>query len=116
MKKGRHKKPPKQLKIYQVKARFTEDDYERVLKKARQTGMKPSVYVARAATSAVLKEPLTKEMLFDIKNLGKIGVNLNQIAAKIHSNPQYICQDQLQREIHNLSILRQMLLAKLTNN
>ena len=116
MKKGRHKKQPKQLKIYQVKARFSEEDYKCILKKADLAGMRPSVFVARAATSADIKEPLTKEILFDIKNLGKIGIILNQIALKINSNPQYFCQEQLHREIQNLANLRQMLLAKLTND
>lgn len=116
MKKGRNKIPKNKLKTHQVKARFSEEDYKSVLKKATLAGMRPSVFVARAATSADIKEPLTKEILFDIKNLGKIGIILNQIALKINSNPQYFCQEQLHREIQNLAILRQMLLAKLTND
>ena len=80
MKKGRNKIPKNKPKTHQVKARFSEEDYKCVLKKATLAGMRPSVFVARAATSADIKEPLTKEMLFDIKNLGKIGINLNQIA------------------------------------
>ena len=115
MKKGRHKLPIKTLKIYQVKARFSEDDYALVIKKAKQAGLKPAVYAARAATSTIIKEPLTKEELADIKGLLRIGVNLNQIAKKINSNPLYSCHEQLSREIHNLSTLRQILLNKLTN-
>lgn len=116
MKKGRHKLLMATKKTYQIKARFNKPDFDTVLNKACQAGLKPAVYVARAATCVTIKEPLTKEMLLDIKKLVKIGVNLNQIALKINSNPQYLCQEQLQREINNLSILRQQLLLKLTND
>ena len=115
MKKGRKKMTINKLKAHQVKARFSEEDYKCVLKKASQCRLKPSVFVARAATSVVIKEPLTKDVLSDMKNLVSIGINLNQIAKKINSNPLYSCHEQLNREIHNLSTLRQILLNKLTN-
>ena len=116
MNKGRIKTSTNKLKIFQIKARFNEEEFNNVLKKASQAGLKPAVYVARSAISITIKEPLTKEILYDIKNLGKIGNNLNQIALKINSNPQYYCQDQLLREIQDLSILRQQLLIKLTSD
>lgn len=116
MKKGRHKLPIKTLKIYQVKARFSEDDYALVIKKAKQAGLKPAVYAARTATSTIIKEPLTKEELADIKGLLRIGVNLNQIAKKINSNQHYSCQEQLMCEIGNLAILRKELFNKLASD
>lgn len=113
MKKGRYKLSDSRRKRCEIKARFKPDDYAAVLKKASHAGLKPSVFVARSALSAVIKEPLPKEVISHLKSLSRVGSNLNQIAAKINADPRSIylssLHDSLQKELGDLKAFRLIL-------
>lgn len=110
MKKGRKKLSPDKKKICQVKAMFTVDDFEYILDKAQRANIPISVFVARAAMTAEVVGLLTKEELMLLKNLHKVGINLNQIAKHLNGDPAWHCHRQLQDEIRELSALRHKLL------
>jgi len=110
MKKGRKKLSPDKKKRCQVKSTFTADDFEYILDKAERAKVPISVFVARAAMKAEVVGLLTKEELTLLKNLYKIGVNLNQIAKHLNGDPTWPCYRQLQDEIRELSSLRRKLM------
>lgn len=110
MQKGRKKLSPEKKKRCQVKATFTVDDFEYILDKAQRANTPISVFVARAALTAEVVGLLTKEELMLLKNLHKVGINLNQIAKHLNGDPAWPCYRQLQDEIRELSILRRKLL------
>lgn len=114
MKKGRKKLSPDKKKRCQVKATFTVDDFERVLDKARRAKIPISVFVAKAAMKAEIVSLLSTEELLLLKNLHKVGVNLNQIAKHLNGDPTWPCHRQLQDELRELSLLRRKLLELIT--
>ena len=89
---------------------FTVDDFEYILDKAQRANIPISVFVARAAMTAEVMGLLTKEELILLKNLHKVGINLNQIAKHLNGDPAWLCHRQLQNEIRELSALRHKLL------
>lgn len=114
MQKGRKKLSPEKKKRCQVKATFTVDDFKVILDKAERAKIPISVFVARAAMKAEVVGLLTKDEIKLLKNLHKIGVNLNQIAKHLNGDPAWPCYRQLQDEIRELSILRRKLFDQIT--
>ncbi len=116
MKKGRKKLTCGRKKERQIKARFTNQDYQEVLTKSKAAGLKPSVFVAKSAIKSVIKMPLSKDVVDSIKELGVIGKNMNQIARKINTDSRYSCQETLNNEIVKLTQTRLILLRKIMDD
>lgn len=111
--KGRKRLPDEIRKVAQIKASFTPIQIYKILTNAAKAGMSPGVFVAQAALRAEVKERLSKDVLDHIKALNRLNSTLNQILVKINADRRYYCQQQLMREIDELTHLRRSLTEKI---
>ena len=60
-------------------------DYDIYRAKVEQSGLSPAEFNRQALLTSTVKQKVPKELVDGIKQLGRIGNNLNQIAAKAHT-------------------------------
>lgn len=79
----------KRIRQKQFKIRLTEIEYENISLKAEACGLSKSEYVRQmAADGVIIKRDFTA-----IKEVNKIGVNINQIAKKVNERDIVIESD-----------------------
>lgn len=93
MKNSNHKpgRPPlgPEKKAKKITVALDEEEYSRVKYRAAKSGTGPAVYIRKACLSATVVARLTPQENSLLKNLYKVGTNLNQIAAKLNSGGDY---------------------------
>ncbi len=84
MKKGRPKKTLKESRILEVKVMMNEDEYAQIYEKSLLVKKKISTYMREHCLDhhVVTFEKDVSKFFFEI---GKVGVNLNQLVKKINS-------------------------------
>lgn len=69
-----------------VSVKYSEEELEKIERKALACGKRRSTYIREASLGKNLKERPTKEFYDSIKELRMIGNNLNQIARNYNAN------------------------------
>jgi hypothetical protein len=65
--------------------RFTPDEFALIAQRARDCGRAPARFIREAALGAVPRERRSAASAELLRQLGRIGNNLNQLAARAHS-------------------------------
>ncbi|MEP0548811.1 MAG: ribbon-helix-helix protein, CopG family [Rhodothermales bacterium] len=84
---GRPKKPKKERRDHVVPVRMNDAEYRLVEEKAEASGLSKSAYMRRAATGRPIS-PKADAMLR--RELRRIGVDLNQLAASLEREPAHV--------------------------
>lgn len=83
---GRPPKDVNDLRNNHVKVGFTDLEYDSVQYKAQQVGKRTPNYVHDAALSARVRSHINEEQVELVRNVAKMGNNLNQIARKANQS------------------------------
>lgn len=97
--------PQKKIRQKSIKVRFNETEYERVLK--RQSGNTLAGWLRQVALGIV---PIHQADADLVRNIGRIGSNLNQLARYV--NTQKIIDQNVHNEIVAIRTILQQLTAK----
>ena len=68
-----------------VSVRFSDEELDMAKRKAKQAGMSFTVFIRAAVTGAKIKEAPPADFYELIREVRKVGTNLNQLAAKANS-------------------------------
>lgn len=68
-----------------VSVRFSDEELDMAKRKAKKAGMNFTVFIRAAVTSAKIKEAPPADFYELIREVRKVGTNLNQLAAKANS-------------------------------
>ena len=81
---------PKENRTRIVQFRLTEADYDRLKREADKAGIVPNECARVKATGKAMTIRQTQEIPFAVTyELNRIGVNLNQIARRLHMTDEY---------------------------
>lgn len=83
---GRPPKNVNDLRNNHVKVGFTDLEYDSVQYKAQQVGKRTPNYVHDAALSVKVHSHINEEQVELVRNVAKMGNNLNQIARKANQS------------------------------
>lgn len=72
-------------KVHVVSTRMVDIDYDIYRAKVEQSGLSPAEFNRQALLTSTVKQKVPKELVDGIKQLGRIGNNLNQIAHKANA-------------------------------
>ncbi|MEN6671353.1 plasmid mobilization relaxosome protein MobC [Psychrobacter sp. B38] len=97
--------PQKKIRQKSIKVRFNETEYERVLK--RQSGNTLAGWLRQVALGIVPIHQADAEL---VRNIGRIGSNLNQLARYV--NTQKIIDQNVHNEIVAIRTILQQLIAQ----
>ncbi len=81
---GRPKMPANLLRDRMVKVYFDRENYAKLKRKQKRTGLSLSSLVYQLAVNGYIKEPIPKEVAADIRKLSGMANNLNQLAHEAH--------------------------------
>ncbi len=81
---GRPKSPENMLRDRVVKVYFDRENYAKLERKRKRTGMSLSTLVYELAVNGFVKEPIPKDVAADIRKLSGMANNLNQLAHEAH--------------------------------
>ncbi len=81
---GRPKMPTNLLRDRMVKVYFDRENYAKLKRKQKRTGLSLSSLVYQLAVNGYIKEPIPKEVAADIRKLSGMANNLNQLAHEAH--------------------------------
>ncbi len=68
-----------------MKIRFTRDELETLTKKSRKAGLSREGYCRRILNEAVVKEAPSIDCMLMLRELKRIGYNLNEVLKKANS-------------------------------
>lgn len=107
----------KQNKRNALYVRFSEEEMNTLKKVSQQSGVKPQALVKQALFKKGLKEPIMnhENSLLFIKEIKRIGVNINQIAKQLNSGFRSGWSDSVERCREELTILRRELLRHVSS-
>lgn len=111
----RQPKEPKVNRPHIVQFRLTAAAYAKLQREAQQVGMLPNECARMKTTEGVVKVRQTPDLPFAITHeLGRIGVNLNQIARRLHTIGEHD-DAQLAEACERMNEVLTVLLAALTD-
>lgn len=90
---GRPRKHPNEQRSVQNKQRYTQAEIDYIGLMAERAGLTVSEFIRRAALKIAIQPPRPSEEREALHELGRIGVNLNQIARAFNrgrETPNYI--------------------------
>ncbi len=102
---GRPPKAEDELLRHKMKVGFTDLEYDTVVYKAQQAGLYPPNYVHDAALNAKVKGHMTDEHTDQVRDLARMGNNLNQIAHKANQGYLPAISEQCQEVVGNIGTL-----------
>lgn len=107
-KKKKGGRPPKKecdLRNNHVKVGFTDLEYDSVKYKAQQVGKQSYNYVHDAALNARVRSHINDEQVELVRNVAKMGNNLNQIAKKANQSGFTMVKVYCEKTVDQLSLL-----------
>lgn len=107
-KKNKGGRPPKKesdLRNNRVKVGFTDLEYDSVQYKAQQVGKQNSNYIHDAALNARVHSHINDEQVELVRNVAKMGNNLNQIAKKANQSGFTMVKVYCEKTVEQLSAL-----------
>ncbi len=102
---GRPPKAEDDLLRNKMKVGFTDIEYDTVVYKAQQAGRQPPNYVHDAALNAKVKGHITDEQVDQVRDLARMGNNLNQIAKKANQGLLPTIRNQCQQTVDQIGTL-----------
>ena len=102
---GRPPKDVNDLRNNHVKVGFTDLEYDSVQYKAQQVGKRTPNYVHDAALSARVRSHINDEQVELVRNLARMGNNLNQIAKRANTYGIQTVLTPCQRTVDQISVL-----------
>ncbi|MCD8282008.1 MAG: MobC family plasmid mobilization relaxosome protein [Prevotella sp.] len=82
---GRPRKRRSELRSHHVKAGFNDSEFDTVCRKAQEAGEQVSEYVRKASLNATVKAHINDEQLELIRNIARMGNNVNQLAKQANA-------------------------------
>lgn len=82
---GRPRKSRDELRCHHVKAGFTDLEFDTVEYKAKQAGERVSDYIRAASLNAKVKARINEEQLELMRDIARMGNNLNQLARRANA-------------------------------
>lgn len=75
----------------------------------RKAGTKPvSTYIRESSLHAIVRQPVTKELMKEIRDLNNLGTNVNTLVKLAHQNGLTSVADQAKEALEGInSVLRQ---------
>lgn len=101
---GRPRKHPNEQRAVQNKQRYTQAEMDYIALMAERAGLTVSDFIRRAALKVSIQPPRPSEERDALRELSRIGVNLNQIARALNrgrETPLYI-EDAILKLTHTL--------------
>ena len=80
-----HKKPKGRARVLKVVFRVNEEEYQKILDDANRVGISKSEYLRKLTKKAAIKERPGTEFYEAMKQMIRIGNNLNQLTKKANS-------------------------------
>lgn len=89
-----------------IAVRYTQKQMVRIKRKA---GTKPvSTYIRESSLHAIVRQPVTKELMKEIRDLNNLGTNVNTLVKLAHQNGLTSVADQAKEALEGInSVLRQ---------
>lgn len=81
---GRPKLPEKERRNCIVKVYIDAENYAKLVRKHKRTRVSLSTIVYELAVNGYVKEPISKEVVTDLRKLSGMANNLNQLAHEAH--------------------------------
>ena len=85
-----HKKPKGRARVLKVVFRVNEEEYQKILDDANRVGISKSEYLRKLTKKATIKERPGTEFYEAMKQMIRIGNNLNQLTKKANSLRRFI--------------------------
>lgn len=102
---GRPPKNESDLRNNHVKVGFTDLEFDTVQYKAQQVGKRNSNYIHDAALNARVRSHINEEQVELVRNVAKMGNNLNQIAKKANQSGFISVRSYCERTVDQISLL-----------
>ncbi len=102
---GRPPKSKDDLLSHKIKVGFTDLEFDTVAYKAQQAGKQPPNYVHDAALNAKVRGHITDEQVDQVRDLARMGNNLNQIARKANQGYLPAIRGQCQEVVGHIGTL-----------
>ncbi len=112
MKGGRPKKGPTTRKSKTIGVCFSEPELYTIRFRAKQAALPLSIYCHDAILEGIIKEPLKKEELEVLRNLSKMGNNLNQLTR----TAKFLNTKRLEKEVEIILNQIQTIINKLSDD
>ena len=102
---GRPPKDVNDLRNNHIKVGFTDLEYDLVQYKAQQVGKRTPNYVHDAALSARVHSHINEEQVELVRNVAKMGNNLNQIARKANQSGFISVRTYCEKTVDQIALL-----------
>lgn len=102
---GRPSLDKDELRTNKVKVGFTDLEFDTIEYKAKQTGKQKANYIHDAALSAKVRSHINDEQVEQVRDLARMGNNLNQIAKRANKDGLYNIIGQCQTVVLQIGTL-----------
>lgn len=94
----------------EIKVRLTQEEYDSLTEKAKASGLSREKFCRLLFKDIQIKAAPTADIPLLIKELRKIGTNINSIAARAHSY-KYVDAPLLEHEIRSLQNIENLIIS-----